>query len=234
MSSEQEGFAKLLADVFTPLKEGTFQGNWSKKNKHMNELKKKVIELGCQESLGDALVATLKMTPEKREGSFAKVTIQFVEDAFTKHTAQVAQDIAGLDSEAESHKSAIAAADATLAEKKAALEALEKEWNEMQDVWVEKENALAKATKELKSIETRIPRVMKNIDKAQADLDKFLEVPALFAKLKEKSTAAEEEEVPEVPEAEPAAEEDKKEAEPEAEAEVQQEETGADAEMAEN
>jgi chromosome segregation ATPase len=204
LAAEQENFAKLLAEVFQPLKEGTLQGNWQKRNKQITELKKKLSELGAQDSLGDALTATLKMTPEKREGTFAKATMQFAEEYFNKHTAKVAQDIAGLDAEAASLQATTASAEGTVAEKKAALDAVEKEWDEMQDVWVAADKEAALAAKGLSQIENRIPRVNKNIDKAKDSLEKFLELPALYSKLKENSTA-----VPEEPE------EEKKEAEEE-------------------
>jgi hypothetical protein len=193
LADEEESFAKLLAEGFQPLKEGTLPGNWQTRNKKIGELKKKLLELGAQESLGDALVSTLKMTPEKREGSFAKVTMEFTEDIFTKHTAKVKQDIAGLDAEAAGHSAAIASAEAALSEKKEALQVVEKEWDAMQDIWTGLSKEASQATKELKQIEMKIPRVTKNIEKAQADLTKFLELPALFSTLKEKSTAAPEE-----------------------------------------
>jgi len=190
LTEEQDNFAKLLAETFQPLKEGTMGGNWQTRNKASATLKKKLCELGAQDSLGDALAATLKMSPEKREGTFAKATMEFAQQEFNKHTAKVAQDIAGLDAEAASHVAAIAAAEANAAEKKAALEAEVKEYDAMQDVWVTYDAEAAAAARELKQIEARIPKVEKNIDKAKDALEKFLEVPALFAVLKEKSTAA--------------------------------------------
>jgi len=60
----------------------------------------------------------------------------------------------------------------------------------MQDVWVGLDKEAALAVKSLNQLEARIPRVQKNIDKAKADLEKFMELPQLFAKLKEHSTMA--------------------------------------------
>jgi len=187
--TEQETFAKLLADVFLPLKEGTLKGNPAKQKKLVGDLKHKLKELGAQTALGDALAATLKMTPAKRAGTFAKTTIEFTEEYFTKHTAKVAQDIAGLDAQAASHDTAIAAAQAVLGEKKAASDVVEKEWDAMQDVWVSLDKDAAEAARTLKQIEAQLPKLNKSIDKAKLDLEKFLEVPSLFATLKEKSTA---------------------------------------------
>lgn len=195
LGAEQDNFAKLLSETFQPLKEGTFQGKGAQKTKAMTELKKKLVELGAQESLGDALVATLKLPMEKRDGSFATVMLKFVEEAFSAHTAKVAQDIAGLDTEAATHSSAITAAEASIADKKAALEVVQKEYDELQAAWMALEAEATQAARALKSVEVRIPRVEKSIDKAEADLEKFMEVPALFSKLKEKSTA-----VPDEPE----------------------------------
>lgn len=189
LQAEQESFAKLLADIFQPLKEGQVK-QWQLRNKQIVELTKKLKSLGAQESLADALAATLKMTPEKRAGTFAQATLKFTEEVFNKHTAQVAADIAGLSAEAEKHKSTIASAQAELDEKNAALKTIEGEWDAMQDVWISLEEEHAKASRSLSQIEARIPKVTKNIDKAKADLEKFLELPALFSKLKEHSTTA--------------------------------------------
>jgi len=217
--AEQEGFAKLLGEVFNPLKDGSCAAKGFQKTKLIDQLKKKLKELGAQESLGDALAATLKMTPEKREGTFAKATMQFAEEYFTKHTAKVAADIGGLDGEEASLTAAIAKAEGVATEKKAALDDLTKEWDAMQDIWIGLSNEEGQAEKELKKIEARIPRVNKNIDKSKFDLEKFLEIPELFAKLKEKSTAAPEE--PEEP-----AEEEKAEEAAEAEAKPDEEMQG--------
>lgn len=205
LQAEQENFAKLLADVYQPLKEGTNK-QWQVRNKHITEVTKKLKSLGAQESLADALAATLKMTPEKRQGTFAQATLKFTEEFFSNHTKQVASDIAGLSAEAQKHTTTIANAQAVLDEKNAALKTVEGEWDAMQDVWIALEEEAAKASRSLSQIEARIPRVSKNIDKAKADLEKFLELPALFAKLKEHSTTAPEEPEPEEAEPEAAAE----------------------------
>lgn len=195
--SEQDNFTKLITDVFEPLKDNTLAGNWRQRNKLIGELQKKLSELGAQESLADALATTLKMTPEKREGTFAKATMDFAQEYFNKHQAKVAQDIASLDAEEAGHKTAVAREEATVAEKKAAYDVVEKEWDAMQEVWIGLDKSRAEAAKGEKQIDAQIPRAQKTIDKAKADLEKFLEVPALFAKLKEKSSTAADEPEPE-------------------------------------
>jgi len=203
--AEQESFAQLLAESFQPLKDGTHAGNWSKRNKEIGVLRKKLIELGAQESLGDALVAALKeKSPEKREGAFAKATMQFTDEIFAKHTAKVSADIAGLDPEAAGLAAVTTAAEAALEQKKAALDGVSKEWDEMQDVWLQLEKESAESARNLKTIEFQIPHLTDSIEKARAALEKFLEVPALFLKLKEHSTA-----VPDEPEEEEPKEEEK-------------------------
>jgi len=194
--NEQETFAKLLSEGFQPLKDGTLAGTWQKRHKVVGELKKKMLDLGAQASLGEAFEAALKLKPEKREGAFAKATMRFTEELFEKHTAKVAQDISALDPEAASSKAAIDVAEAALAVKKADLQVVSEEWDAMQNVWLQLEKDVAEATSNLNSIEYQIPSLMQGIDKAKADLEKFLEVPALFSKLKEHSTA-----IPDEPEA---------------------------------
>jgi len=187
--TEQDNFAKLLSDSFQPLKDGTHAWNGTQRNKQVSLVKKKLLELGAQESLADALVVALKDKPEKREGAFAKATMQFTEEAFAKHTAQVAQDIASLDPEAAVFAATIADTEAALAEKKAALQVVQTAWDATQDVWLQLEKDSGEAASALKKIECEIPNAMQFIDFAQAALDKFLEIPALFLKLREHSTA---------------------------------------------
>jgi len=194
--AEQETFQKQLAEIFVPLKEGTLQGSWQNRNKKVAELQKVLKQIGTQDSLVEAFATTMKMTPEKREGTFAKATMNFVEDVFSKHTAELAKAIAGLDAEGGNVKAALANAEAALNDKKAALEVVEKEFDAMQDIWVGFDKETAVAERALKQIEAKIPRVQKSIDKVKADLEKFLEVPALFAHLKEHSTVAPVEEEP--------------------------------------
>jgi len=203
LHSEQENFAKLLSEGFQPLKDGTLAGTWQKRHKVIVELKKKMLDLGAQASLGEAFEAALKMKPEKREGAFAKATMRFTEELFEKHTTKVTQDISSLDPEASSLKAAIDAAEAVHAMKKGELQVVNGEWDEMQNVWLQLEKEFAEATSNLNGIEAQIPDISKSIEKAKADLDKFLEVPALFSNLKEHSTA-----VPDEPDAVEEVEED--------------------------
>jgi len=218
--TEQESFNKLMTDVYEPLRDNTHSGNWRQRNKLISELVKKLSDLGAQDSLAEALGTTLKMTPDKREGTFAKATINFAGEYFNKHKATVAQDISALDTEESSHLTAVSGAESIVAEKKAALDVVEKEWSDIQDVWVGLENTSAEAARAHKQLEGQIPRAQKTIDKANADLEKFMEVPTLFAQLKEKSTVVPEEEPAEEP-----VEEEKQDAEeaapaPEGEAEA--------------
>jgi len=195
--AEKDSFDKLMTEVFEPLRDNTHKGDWRKRNKLIADLQKKLSDLGAQESLSDALGTTLKMTAEKREGTFAKATMEFAQEYFNKHKVKVAQDISALDGEEAGHKAAVAKEEATVAEKKAALDVVEKEWDAIQDIWLALDKTRAEAAKSQKQIENQIPRAQKTIDKANEALDKFMEVPTLFARLKEKSTAAAEEPEPE-------------------------------------
>jgi len=187
---EQENFIKLMTEGFGPLKDNKELGNWRQRNKLIGELQKKLSEVGAQESLVDALATTLKMTPEKRAGTFAKATMDFAQEYFDKHKAKVAQDIASLDAEEAGHKTAVAREEAIAAEKKTALEVVEKEWDGMQEVWIGLDKIRAEAARGEKQQESQIPRAQKTLDKAKAELEKFIQVPTLFGELKEKSTAA--------------------------------------------
>jgi len=187
---EQESFGKLMNEVFEQLKANDHKSNWRQRNKHIAELQNKLSELGAQDSLADGLATTLKMTPEKRAGTFAKATIQFAQEIFDKQTAKIAQDISALDAEEASLKAAVAQEEATSADKKAALEVVDKEFDAMQDIWMGLDKTRAEAAKTEKQVESQLPRAQKNIDKAKADLEKFNTcIVTLFAHLKEFSTA---------------------------------------------
>jgi chromosome segregation ATPase len=188
--SEQTNFAKLLAEVFQPLKDAALKASGHKRNKIVAELKKKLVELGAQESLGEALVSISKMTPEKQKGSFAQVSLKFAEEFFTAHTAKVAKDIAGLDEEAAGIASALVAGEAKCTETKDALDVVTKERNEMSEVSSGLSAESRQASKSLKQIESRITKITRSLEKCQVDLTNFLDLSALFSKLKELSTAA--------------------------------------------
>jgi len=193
MLMEQESFTKLISDDFQSLKEGTWQGHHSTKAKVIGELKKKLLDIGSQQSLADALAAALKLKPEQRSGAFAKAAMGFVEECFANHAAKVAQDISALDSEEGSLKHAVVLADAELAEKKGELQRKKKEWDELQDVWVKLEEDAAEASRSAKRLELEMPKLTKAVEKAKLELEKFLELPSLFARLRAQSTAAPEE-----------------------------------------
>lgn len=194
--AEKDSFAKLLEEVFKPLKECTIT-KWQTRNKLIAELQKQTESIGLEGSLGDALVATLKLKPEQREGTFAKTALQYAESSFTKHTDKIAQDIAGLDAEAAGHKDAIAAAEAAIAEKTSELQKVEKEWDDIQNEWVTLENACAEVTRKLTATDLKASEATAEVDSSQKMLTDFLELPELFAKLKE----------PPVPEPDPVPEE---------------------------
>jgi len=190
VTMEQENFNKLMTEVFEPLKDNKELANPRQRNKLISELQKKLGEAGAQESLVDSLATTLKMTPEKRAGTFAKATINFAQEYFDKHKAKVAQEIASLNADEAGLKTAVVREEATVAEKKAAYEVVEKEWDGMQEVWIGLDKIRAEAARTEKQLESQIPRAQKTIDKANAELEKFMQVPTLFGQLKEKSTTA--------------------------------------------
>lgn len=57
-------------------------------------------------------------------------------------------------------------------------------------MWLQLDKESAEAANTLKRFEFQIPNVEENIEAAKADLEKFLEIPALFSKLKEHSTVS--------------------------------------------
>lgn len=194
MFAEQEAFAKLLSEGFQPLKEGSFAGNWQKRNKVIAELQKKLLQLGSQQSLADAMAAALKRKPEDRDGAFAKAAMQFVETEFNKYTEKLSQDVSGLDAEEANIKAAGVSGEAALAAKKEERERLEKEWDEMQDVWVKLEEDVANAANSAKSIEVELPDLKESVEEAKAELEEHKALQALFLKLREQTNV-----VPELP-----------------------------------
>jgi chromosome segregation ATPase len=102
----------------------------------------------------------------------------------------VAKDIAGLDEEAAGIASALVAGEAKCTETKDALDVVTKERNEMSEVSSGLSAESRQASKSLKQIESRITKITRSLEKCQVDLTNFLDLSALFSKLKEFSTAA--------------------------------------------
>lgn len=187
---DQEGFAKFVADVYQPLKDGAFASkDWRKRNQSIAEVQIKVTDLGLEESLRDALGATLKIKPMDRE-EFAKGVLEYAERFFEEHKQKVSEEIASLDATAAAHAEAVTVAKSSLEEKQGELQALEKAWDEMQNEWVTLEDGCAEATRIVQGFEIKLPEITKRIAKATAELEKFLEMPALLSSLKDPSDLA--------------------------------------------
>lgn len=135
-----------------------------------------------EESLLDALDVTFKIKPEQRD-AFAKTTLEYAEDAFTKVGEKIAQDIAALDEEGAGHKKAIEDALATLQEKEKAKESAEGELETQQNMWVDLENAAFQMAEASKRHDIGLEEAGKELELAKEDLKEFRDVNSLLAGL---------------------------------------------------
>jgi len=183
------------------LKDGAFGSNeWRKRNKALSELRQALTaHVKMEESLLDALDVTFKIKPDQRD-AFAKLSIEYAEDACKKWGEKLANVIASLDEEGASHKQAIEAAMTTLQEKEKAKELVESDLETEQNIWVDLENATLKMTEASKRDDV-LEEATAELADAKEELKEFRDMNSFFATLIDPPAEAEP-----VAEPEPAAE----------------------------
>jgi len=186
--TDEDNFRKFMADVWQPLKEDGVTG--ARRHRLVGELSAKLSELGARH-LCDSMESL--RTPEWCKGTFGKAAVESADVHFKKHAAKLSQVVLGLDEEEASLKASIAAAELALTEGRATLEANTKEREEMQVDKTSFEKTAAEAVKVQQGLQVRIPPALRRLTKAREDLEMFLELPALFSRLKDLTTAAPEE-----------------------------------------
>jgi hypothetical protein len=185
LSADLGNFEELVSVHYTPLKAGTFAGNeWRKRNKVLGELLQKLSEASIEGSLLDAMDMVLKTKPDQRS-AFSVLVLEHAEAFFASHKEQMVQQRSGLDEQANTHQKAHEAAQGVLDEKISTKKKAEEEWDTEQNEWVDLENKAAEAERSLKDLENALDEANEEVEALNNDLEKFLEVPALFAKLKD-------------------------------------------------
>merc|ERR1712151_241926 len=89
---------EAMAKVWEPLKNSTFEGHSSAKNKAMKNIIHMIEKAGGPQSLTSALALALKQKFEARS-VFSKTAMEHGEQALKDHIAKLASDIEVLDAE---------------------------------------------------------------------------------------------------------------------------------------
>jgi chromosome segregation ATPase len=184
LETEQQSFEKLMKESWPPLKDGTFASNeWRKRNKSISELRQSLTAtVKMEESLLDALEVTFKIKVDERD-AFAKLSIEYAEDAFKNYCERVSRDILALAEEGASHKQAIEVAMTTLQEKEKAKELAEGEFETEQNLWVDLENSAVAATEALRKLDMSIEEADDELTSSKDELKEFRDMNSFFAKL---------------------------------------------------
>jgi len=190
-SLELTEFEQLYSETWQSLKSGTIPPkDWRLRNKAIDTIVKAFTKVGIDKSLSSALPTALKLKPAER-GPFAQATIEFGEETFTAHIADLKERIANNDTEAAERAQAVAAAEA------AALGAEKNMGEKSADLETTKE--LLKATKktrdeaalQVKAADAHIEEFTKAINCEQEGLDRAQELLAEFYGMKERDAAKE-------------------------------------------
>lgn len=183
LSSDQEDFQKALDDLWQPLKAASFtHQQWRKRDKCCAELVEKITALSLDESLVEALRATMKLKLEQR-GAFAQRTLACVEEAFTKHQTLLADRVAGAAGEEAARDASIAEAEAKLVVVKAKLAEQDKEDIDLQNVWVELENMAGAAKTSVANLDAEVESALEEVATYKAAVDAAVAHSASFAVL---------------------------------------------------
>lgn len=183
LSSDQEAFQKVLEDLWQPLKASSFVAQaWRKRDKCCTELVEKTKVLALEESLVEALKATLKMKVDQRS-TFAAKALSCVEDAFNKHQALLADRVAGAAGEEAAREAAVAEAEAKLTAVQAQLAEHDKEYEGLQNVWAELESKAGVAKKSAADFGNELEDAVEEVNERKSEVDAALANSASFATL---------------------------------------------------
>lgn len=183
LSSDQEDFQKTLEELWQPLKACTFLSQqWRKRDKSCTELIEKITPLSLEESLVEALKATLKLKVEQR-CAFAQRTLAVAEEAFTKHQALLADRIAGAAGEEAAREAAVAAAEAKLVVEQGKLAEQDNQDIELQNVWADLETKSGEAKSSVEALNADLQDSVEEVATCKATVEAALAHSASFAVL---------------------------------------------------
>jgi len=183
LGEEQEAFQKVLDDLWQPLKAYSFTPQqWRKRDKVCSELIEKMAPLSLEESLLDALRATLKLKVEQRS-AFAQRAVACIEEAFTKHQAFLADRVTGAAAEEETLGAAVNAAEEKLRVAKEKLEVQDKEDIDLQNTWVDLENTALAAKMSAESFDAEAKDALEEVATCKAAVDAAIAHSEAFAAL---------------------------------------------------
>jgi chromosome segregation ATPase len=183
LSVEQEAFQKVLEELWQPLKSASFLSQqWRKRDKCCNELVEKIKPLGLEDSLVEALKATLKLKVEQRS-AFAQRALTCVEEALEKHSASFSERVAGAGAEEAARTAGVTEAEKKLAISQEKMNELDNQHMELQNVWAELETKAGEAKNSVTSTAAELEEAIEEVAECKAAVDAALAHSAAFAVL---------------------------------------------------
>jgi len=185
MIASGEAFQKVLEEMWTPLKGATFSGQqWRKRDKLLAELMEKLQPLKLDASLTEALQAAMRLRLDQR-GSFAEKAFTCAEEAFQKHKASLAEQIAGAAAQEEACDKAVVDAEAKHAEALARYTAEDKVSDELQNAWADLETESGKTKMKAEEMDNDIQEAVSDVAERKTELEAAIAVTATFMGLLE-------------------------------------------------
>lgn len=182
--TDQEAFQKVMEEIWQPLKTCAISGQqWRKKEKLNIELFEKLAPLNLEESLVEGLMVALKLKIEQRS-AFAQRAIACAEEVFEKHTALLAERIAGSAAEEAACDKDVADAEAKLQVAQGEHSAQDKEWDELQNVWAELETKSKEAETKASDTDVEVQDALEDVEASKAELESAVGVSASFEALR--------------------------------------------------
>lgn len=183
--AEHGAFQKMMEEMWQPLKACSFTGKeWRKRDKACSDLFEKLAPLSMEESLVEALEVALKLKLEQRS-AFALKAFATADEVFEKHTATLAERIAGTATEEAACEKNVADAEEKLQEVKGQHAEQDKEYDELQNAWAEAETKAEEAKTAAKGLDADMEDATADVETCKTALEAALAVTASFAALRD-------------------------------------------------
>jgi len=182
--AEHEAFQKVMEEMWQPLRTCSFTGQqWRKRDKVCTDLFEKLAPLSLEESLVEALEVALKLKLEQRS-DFALKAFASADEVFDKHTATLAERIAGTAAEEAACDKSVSDAEEKLQVVKGQHAEQDKEYDELQNAWAEAETKAEEAKTAAKGLDAEVEDAIADVETCKSELEAALAVSASFAALR--------------------------------------------------
>jgi len=181
-------FEATFSDSWPALRDGTFSPkDWRARNKVVGVLVPMLTS--APESLRSGLAQALKEKPESR-GRFAQKTIEYAENAFQEHIAEMTREITSLDSAVEGARALIAQTEVQL---QADTSRKDSAWEASivaENAWVEADSEVFNVKGQIKSFERSQAARLREVDNQKALQKRVNELVANFESLRDDTTTS--------------------------------------------